>query len=122
LRLCVKPYERSEYKERREHFKTRHLLKITDLFITTLSFIFSVMEKLIANTSLHDLLDGITAAVVGLIGITALRLIIENIQSPSSIITFLVAIVSLIKFRSKYIPILIITGAGLIGFITHFII
>ena len=60
----------------------------------------SVMENLIANTSLHALLDGITAAVVGLIGVTALRLIIENIKSPLNIIIFLLAIVSLIKFRS----------------------
>ena len=81
----------------------------------------SVMEKLIANTSLHDLLDGITAAVVGLIGITALRLIILNIQSLPAIFIFFIGLVCLILFRSKYTPILIIAGAGLYGWLTKFI-
>lgn len=79
----------------------------------------SVMERLIANTSLHNFLDGITAAVVGLIGITALTLIVSTINSIPAIIIYLIAVIVLIKFRSKYTPMMVITAAGLFGLISN---
>lgn len=78
------------------------------------------LEKLIATPSLHDFLDGVTAGVVGLIGITAAQLFVQTIHGASAIVIFLLALAALIKFRSKYTVILIISGAALINLLWHY--
>ncbi|HZI52110.1 MAG TPA: chromate efflux transporter [Chitinophagaceae bacterium] len=86
------------------------------IFLPAFSFTLighSVMEKLIANTALHNFLDGITAGVIGLIGVTAIQLLISTVNSPPAIIIFLLSLGMLIKYRSKYTAMLIIAAAGL---------
>lgn len=81
----------------------------------------SVMEKLIANTALHNFLDGITAGVIGLIGVTAIQLFISTVNGLSAVVIFLLSLVMLIKFRSKYTAMLIIAFAGIFSLIWNFI-
>ena len=81
----------------------------------------SVMEKLIANKALHNFLDGITAGVIGLIAVTAIQLLVSTVNSLPAIIIFLLSLVMLIKYRSKYTPVLIIAGAGLISLLWNYI-
>ncbi|HEY6502892.1 MAG TPA: chromate efflux transporter [Chitinophagaceae bacterium] len=80
----------------------------------------SVMEKLIANTALHNFLDGITAGVVGLVAVTAVQLLASAVTTLPAIIIFLLCLAILIKYRSKYASVLIITGAGLFSLVWGF--
>jgi len=77
----------------------------------------SVMEKLIANTALHNLLDGITAGVIGLIGATAIQLFVSTVNSIPAIAIFLLSLFLLIKYRSKFTVMLTIAGAGLFSWL-----
>ena len=77
----------------------------------------SVMEKLIANTALHNFLDGITAGVIGLIGATAIQLFVSTVNGIPAMTIFLLSLFVLIKYRSKYTVMLIIAGAGLLSWI-----
>ena len=81
----------------------------------------SVMEKLIANTALHNFLDGITAGVIGLIGVTAIQLFAATVNSLPAIIIFLLSLAALIKYRSKFTAMLIIAGSGLFSFIWNYL-
>lgn len=86
------------------------------IFLPAFSFTLvghSLMEKLIANKGLHSFLDGVTAGVIGLIGITAIRLFITTITGIPAFIVFAIALLLLIKFRSRYTVVFIILGAGL---------
>ena len=75
------------------------------------------MEKLIANTALHNFLDGITAGVIGLIGVTAIQLFVTTVNSIPAVIIFLLSLVLLQKYKSKYTAMIIIAGAGLFSWV-----
>ena len=81
----------------------------------------SVMEKLIANTALHNFLDGITAGVIGLIGVTAIQLFVSTVASLPAVILFLLSVVVLLKYRSKYTAMLVIAGGGLFSWAWNFV-
>ena len=81
----------------------------------------SLLEKIIANKGLHSFLDGVTASVIGLIAVTACRLLLTNITSLQATIIFSIALLFLIKFRSKYTVIFIILGAGLFNLVWHYV-
>ncbi len=81
----------------------------------------AAMERLIAKTALHNFLDGVTAAVVGLIGCTAIQLLISTVNNISALIIFLLSLIALIRFRSKYTALLIIAGAGLFSLARNFL-
>lgn len=82
----------------------------------------SLMERLIANRSLHSFLDGVTAGVIGLIAITAIQLLITTITSISAILIFVVSLIVLMKFRSKYTVPCVIAGAALLKLLSGYII
>jgi chromate transporter len=75
----------------------------------------SVLERIIANKALHRFLDGVTAGVIGLIAVTAINLFLTTITSVSAIILFFIALFVLVKFRSKYMILFVIAGAGLLS-------
>ena len=75
------------------------------------------MERIIANTALHNFLDGITAGVIGLIGATAIQLFVSTVNSIPAVIIFLLSLFLLIKYRSKYTVMLVIAGAGLFSWL-----
>ncbi|HKO80487.1 MAG TPA: chromate transporter, partial [Chitinophagaceae bacterium] len=76
---------------------------------------YSVIERLMANKALHNFLDGVTAGVVGLIGVTAIELFYSTITDLMSIVIFTMALITLIKFRSKYTVVFVILVAGLLS-------
>lgn len=80
----------------------------------------SLMERIIANKALHSFLDGVTAGVIGLIAMTGVKLFITTITNVSAFIIFFIALLLLIKFRSKYTAIFIIVGAGLVSLLWNF--
>ena len=77
----------------------------------------SVMEKLIANTALHNFLDGITAGVIGLIGVTAIQLFVSRSPVYRRVILFLLSVVVLLKYRSKYTAMIVLAVAGLTSWV-----
>lgn len=94
------------------------------IFLPAFSFTLvghSLLEKMIANKSLHNFLDGVTAGVIGLIAVTGIKLFITTITSLSAIIIFLLGLLLLIKFRSKYTVIFIILGAGLFKLLWNYL-
>ena len=86
------------------------------IFLPAFSFILvghSIMEKIIANRTLHQFLDGVTAGVIGLIAATAVKVFLTTIHSIPAIVIFFTGLLILLRFRSKYTVIFIILGAGL---------
>lgn len=81
---------------------------------------YSLIEKLMTNKALHNFLDGITAGVVGLIGVTAIELFYSTITELLSIVIFAIALIVLIKFRSKYTVVFIILAAGLLSMLWNY--
>ncbi|MBZ5855581.1 chromate efflux transporter [Flavihumibacter profundi] len=93
------------------------------IFLPAFSFTLAghgAMEKLIANTALHNLLDGITAGVIGLIGVTAIQLLLTTVTSWMALAIVAASIIIQIKFRSKFTAIFLIPGAGAFSLIWHY--
>ena len=80
----------------------------------------SLLEKIIENKALHRFLDGVTAGVIGLIAATAIKLFLTTIASLSAIIIFFIALFVLVKFRSKYMIVFVIAGAGILSLLWGF--
>ena len=80
----------------------------------------SVLEKIIENKALHRFLDGVTAGVIGLISATAIKLFLTTITSVPAIIIFIIALFVLVKFRSKYMIVFVIAGAGILSLLWKF--
>ena len=81
---------------------------------------YSVIERLMAHKALHNFLDGITGGVVGLIGVTAIELFYSTITELMSIVVFTIALIVLIKFRSKYTVVFVILAAGLLSMLWNY--
>lgn len=73
------------------------------------------MERLIANTSLHSFLDGVTAGVVGLIAVTAIGLLRSAIVDLSALVIFGVGLLILYRWKSKMNVPIVVLGAGIVG-------
>lgn len=73
------------------------------------------MERLIHELRVKTFLDGITAGVVGLIGATALGLMLANIRSILTGAVFLVALAALFYWNHRFVIPLVIAGATIIG-------
>ena len=74
-----------------------------------------VLEHLIENQSVHALLDGITASVVGLIGATALKLLPAAIPDPPALAIFALSLVELYLLKAKAAVAAVMLGAGALG-------
>jgi chromate transporter len=78
------------------------------------------LERLIENTALHSLLDGVTAGVVGLIAATTIGLFRTAVTTLPALAIFVVTLLVLFRWKSKLaIPVVIlfaaIAGAVLFG-------
>jgi chromate transporter len=73
------------------------------------------VERLIANTAAHAFLDGVTAGVVGLIGVTALGLARDAIIDAPTGALFVGALFALFKWKAKATVVGVLFGAGLLG-------
>lgn len=78
-------------------------------------------ERMIDNKELHAFLDGVTAAVVGLIAATAVQLLIVALPDFYSIVTFILSLIMVYKWRAKAAVAGIVLGAGLLGLIARLI-
>jgi chromate transporter len=72
------------------------------------------MEKLVENKKIHAFLDGVTAGVVGLIGITAIQFMLYTLTSWQTILVFLVAIFLLYKVKTRLVNLFVITVAAVL--------
>ncbi len=73
------------------------------------------LERLIENKTIHTFLDGLTAGVIGLIGITTIELLQVGVTSLTSFGIFAVALLVLYLWKSKIaIPVVVICS-GMVG-------
>lgn len=77
------------------------------------------LEKLIENTTLHGLLDGIAAGVVGLLAVTAIQIFLYTVNDILQAVIFTTALSTLYLWKWRWsIPVMII-GCGLFGYIAN---
>lgn len=73
------------------------------------------LERLVEKRGLHDLLDGITAGVVGIIAATTLHLFRAGIRAPMQLILFAAALALLYLWKSKAAVAAVVLGSALAG-------
>lgn len=72
-------------------------------------------ERLIQNDQLHAFLDGVTAAVVGLIAATAVQLLLVAVPDVPAAIIFILALIAVYQWKAKAAVAGIVLAAGLLG-------
>ena len=75
------------------------------------------LEKLVSQPRIREFLEGVTAAVVGLIAGTTIALMKVGIVNIPTAIIFAVALAALFYFKSKLIIPLVVAGAALAGYV-----
>lgn len=93
---------------------------IITIAIFTPAFAFTMIghdtfERLVDNPPAHAFLDGVTAGVVGLIGATAIGILIDTLTSLHAWIIFSMALLVLFQSRSKWIVAIVMLASGLFG-------
>jgi chromate transporter len=73
------------------------------------------LERVVENRSLHDLLDGVTAGVVGLIAATSVHLFRAGIESVPQFLVFAAGLALLYLWRAKAAVAVVVIGAALLG-------
>jgi chromate transporter len=73
------------------------------------------MERLVHHPSIRPLLDGVTAAVVGLIAGTALALLATSIRSVMTALVFAAALAALFYWNARLTIPVVVAGAALVG-------
>ena len=73
------------------------------------------LERVVENRSLHDLLDGVTAGVVGLIAATSVHLFRAGIESVRQFLVFAAGLTLLYFWRAKAAVAVVVIGAALLG-------
>lgn len=94
------------------------LLITLGMFLPAFSFTLighDLMEKLIHHPTLHRFLDGVTAGVIGLIGVTAVELFMATIRSGLSFCIFACSMWCLLQLKSKFTALVVVIGSGLMA-------
>jgi chromate transporter len=73
------------------------------------------LEAAVANVRLHAILDGITAAVVGLVAATILQLAPTALGTLPALVIFFLALAALYLWRASAAVAVVITGAAVAG-------
>jgi len=76
-------------------------------------------EKVVDNQQVHSFLDGVTAAVVGLIAATALQLLQTALPDLPAIGILVLSLLVLYRWKAKAAIAGIMLGAGLLGLLVH---
>jgi chromate transporter len=77
------------------------------------------LEKIIGNPILHGLLDGISAAVVGLLAITTIQIFLNSVTGPMQITIFTIALTILYIWKWIWsVPLMLLT-CGILGYIIN---
>jgi chromate transporter len=88
------------------------------IFLPAFSFTLighDLVERLVENTALHNVLDGVTAGVVGLISATALLLLRAAITDLPSFAIFAAALLVLFLWKSRMATPVVVLGAAGMG-------
>jgi chromate transporter len=99
---------------------TGAILMTLGIFIPAFSFTLlghGYLEKAIENPALHDVLNGIAAAVIGLLAITALQILTSTITGLMPAFIFIAALAALYLLKSKWATPAAIFASGIAGFI-----
>lgn len=70
------------------------------------------LERLVDEPRIHRLLDGVTAAVVGLIVVTAAVLAVGAIRHPAAALLLVGALALLLRWRSRLAIVAVVAGCG----------
>jgi chromate transporter len=74
-----------------------------------------LMEQIVERPAIHAALDGVAAGVVGLIAATALQLLPVTLTNFPRVAIFLAALVVAYRWKAKWVVLVIVGGAGLLG-------
>ena len=94
------------------------LVMTTAIFLPAFAFTLighGTLEKVIESEKLHAFLDGVTAAVVGLMAVTTFNLLRTGIADWRSLGIFAVALLALILWKAKLAIAFIMIAAGAVG-------
>lgn len=101
------------------------LLITLGIFLPAFSFTLvghKQLEHLIENKIFHETLDSISAAVVGMLIVTAFQIFLHAVTTPIQAIIFAIALAALYLWKWRWNVPLIIVGCGFLGyFLTKFI-
>ncbi|MBA3478031.1 MAG: chromate efflux transporter [Lautropia sp.] len=75
------------------------------------------LERFVSQPRIREFLEGVTAAVVGLIAGTTIALMMVSIVSIPTGIVFAVALAALFYFKAKLVIPLVVAGAALAGYL-----
>ncbi len=72
------------------------------------------MEKLVHNPALHGALDGVAAAVIGLLAVTAMQILLMSVTTPHAVLIFALMLIGLYHWHARYaIPAMLLVCAVL---------
>jgi chromate transporter len=77
----------------------------------------NALEKAIESRKLHAFLEGVTAAVIGLMAVTTARLLLAGIEDWPSLAIFAAALVTIYLWKSKMAILCIVLASGLAGIV-----
>jgi chromate transporter len=75
------------------------------------------LERIVNEPRIREFLEGVTAAVVGLIAGTSIALMSVSIVNIQTAAVFLVALAALFYFKAKFVIPLVVAGAALAGYV-----
>jgi chromate transporter len=94
------------------------------------AFLFTILghsffERLTTNPGMQVVLDGVTAAVVGLIVVTSAQLLWKSVPSDPielalASVLFVLSLALLYRWKSKLATVVVVLGAAVIGFVALF--
>jgi chromate transporter len=96
------------------------LIMTAGIFLPAFAFTLighNAMERAIESRRLHAFLEGVTAAVVGLMAVTTMKLLKAGIDDWSSLGIFVAALVVVYLWKAKAAIAFIVLGAGVAGFL-----
>jgi chromate transporter len=79
------------------------------------------LERVVHDSRVHPLLEGVTAGVVGLIAATALGLLRIQLTGSFTILTFGLALLVLVRWHARMAIPAVIGAAALAGLLLHFV-
>lgn len=80
-----------------------------------------LFEGLVDNNQIHAFLDGVTAAVVGLITATGVQLLRVALPDIPAVLIFILSLIVLYKWKAKAAVAGIVLGAGLVGLLVRIV-
>lgn len=97
---------------------TGAILMTLGIFIPAFSFTLfghHYLEKAIENPALHDLLEGISAAVIGLLFVTAIQILLATVTGIYPALIFAIALTGFYVLKQKWAIPAILLACGLLG-------